>query len=175
MKVVFCKYILALSLLGVLGANPCTAQSSRLYTLPDSGIGPIIGLYQEAEQSIYLAAYVITDSRFTSALVDASHRGVRITVLLDEGQARRNKYSQHRRFEGRDINVLALSPRAGQLISDFGLVDNSIIYTGGALLHSDMEANPKRGGYLIVRSDPILVEQYLNLFRTLQQTAGPVH
>ena len=174
MKASLAKIFVGFILLGSSGTVLGQPPPIEMYVLPDQGTAPVMGLFGDAERSIRVAAYVITDENVTAALVAASRRGVAVVVILDEEQARISKYSRHRDlFEG-NIEVRVLSPKIGRLISDFGIVDDQTVYFGGALLHTDMYANPKRGSYLIARENPNMAEQATHQLDQLLEFSRPL-
>ena len=60
-------------------------DSFSLITEPDQGIQPILSLIQNAATSVDLVMYQMSDKNISDALIDATHRGVIVRVLLNEG------------------------------------------------------------------------------------------
>lgn len=54
----------------------------------------IIPLINGAKSYVYIPAFIITDRKFTQALIDAKNRGVDVRVILDATNAK-NYYSKH--------------------------------------------------------------------------------
>jgi hypothetical protein len=151
----------------ILGSKVGEAQVPEVHFLQKDQSGPIISLYEKASKTIYVAAYVITDSNIASALANASIKGVEVKVLLNERQVISNKFSQHWLLKKGRVEIRVMSSKLGRLISDFGIIDGKNLYTGGNLLHTDIKANPKLGNYLIFRNDKEMAEKHKEEFLTL--------
>ena len=70
--------------------NPIFAQQNsspvEVYSLQKDRNNPIIDLLRNASKTIYLTAYVITNSEIAALLVEASHKGVEVKVILEKKQ-----------------------------------------------------------------------------------------
>jgi phosphatidylserine/phosphatidylglycerophosphate/cardiolipin synthase-like enzyme len=59
------------------------AQSLQIYVEPDSGDGFLIDGINNAQKSVYLEMYLLTDKKIISALEDAAHRSLDVRVMLE--------------------------------------------------------------------------------------------
>ncbi|MEI6316443.1 MAG: phospholipase D-like domain-containing protein [bacterium] len=67
---------------------PSVSASSGTLALmiePDQGIQPVLSLIQNAATSVDLVMYQLSDKNISDALIDATHRGITVRVLLNEG------------------------------------------------------------------------------------------
>ena len=67
---------------------PTTSQTDGVLTLitqPDQGTGPVLSLINNAEKSIDLVMYQLTDKEISNALINAHKRGLKVRVLLNLG------------------------------------------------------------------------------------------
>lgn len=167
MKKMFKGALYSLFILVILGSNVVKIQSQEIYFLQEDKNDPLIKLYNEALKTINVAAYVITSSDIAEALVTAKRRGVIVKLLLDERQTKGNKFSKHSELIEARIEIRVMSAAQGRMTSDFGIIDGKIVYTGGTLLHSDIQANPKFGSYLIYRDNLQLEEKFQMKFNDL--------
>lgn len=156
--------LIALALL----VNPILAQqnssSVEVYSLQNDRNTPIIDLLRNASRTIYLTAYVITNSEIAALLVEASRNGVEVKVILERRQVLGNKFSQHWLLRGANIEIKVLSENMGRIVSDYCIIDSKIVYTGGTLLHTDLDENPKIGIYLVFRNNERIATIYRSEF-----------
>lgn len=68
------------------GGTTVRGEGLSLITEPGPGDTPFIALIDSARQRIEVTMYELTDERVEQALVAAASRGVRVEVLLDDGQ-----------------------------------------------------------------------------------------
>lgn len=179
-KTVTQQILFALVIIGILGIEVSvrhaqaadTQPDQQIYFLQEDGNLPIIELYKRAKQTVYVATSVIKNPKIASELVDISNKeGVKIKVLLEERQVRGNRFSQHITLleEGKNIEIKTV--KSGLIVSDFGIIDDDILYTGGALLHSVLEKNPKFGSYIIFFKNQELLTRYQTIFNELFDNA----
>jgi len=73
---------------GRAGGDGATVRGEGLSLITEPGPGdtPFIALIDSARHSIEITMYELTDERIEQALVAAASRGVRVAVLLDDGQ-----------------------------------------------------------------------------------------
>jgi cardiolipin synthase A/B len=83
-----CSIPAASSTGGGTGGGGATVRSEGLSLITEPGPGdtPFIALIDSARQRIEMTMYELTDERVEQALVAAASRGVRVEVLLDNGQ-----------------------------------------------------------------------------------------
>jgi len=68
------------------GSATVRGEGLSLITEPGPGDTPFIALIDSARHSVEVTMYELTDERVEQALVAAASRGVRVEVLLDDGQ-----------------------------------------------------------------------------------------
>jgi phosphatidylserine/phosphatidylglycerophosphate/cardiolipin synthase-like enzyme len=68
------------------GGTTVRSNGLSLVTEPGPGDGPFIALIDSARRSIQVTIYELSDERVEQALAAAAARGVRVGVLLDDGQ-----------------------------------------------------------------------------------------
>ena len=155
--------------------NPIFAQQNsspvEVYSLQKDRNNPIIDLLRNASKTIYLTAYVITNSEIAALLVEASHKGVEVKVILEKKQVLGNKFSQHLLLRRANIELKVLSENMGRIVSDYCIIDSKIVYTGGTLLHTDLDENPKVGNYLVFRNNERIATIYRSDFLELFEKA----
>jgi phospholipase D-like protein len=144
-----------------LAADPISA-----HFLPQDGFGPILQLYRDAQRSISVATYVLSNESIASELIKAGLRGVKVRVLLDESQVSGNRYSVHSMLLKGSAEVRTVSPKM-PMTNEFGVIDDRVLYTGSGLLHSDIKSNPKIGSYLIFLGDQGVVDRFRREFDNL--------
>src|ERR1700678_4174032 len=71
---------------GGSGGATVRAEGLSLITEPGPGDTPFIALIDSARERIEVTMYELTDERVEQALAAAAARGVRVEVLLDDGQ-----------------------------------------------------------------------------------------
>ena len=68
------------------GGTTVRREGLSLITEPGPGDTPFVALIDSARHSVEVTMYELTDERVEQALVAAASRGVRVAVLLDDGQ-----------------------------------------------------------------------------------------
>ena len=169
----FKKIIVVVFLLMMAGNLLAQPPTLKTYRLPVDTVEPIFNLLDQAQSTIQICAYVITDARYLTAIQEAVNRGVQVTVLMNSIQAKRNtnaKFAQLMKMEVVAVRVSKYAVKGENIdlqISDFGIIDGQTVYMGGAYLHTDMLANPKLGTYIIFENDPAISEYYKKYFEEL--------
>ena len=120
-----------------------------------------VDVIDDAERSIDMAAYVLSDPFVIEALRDAADRGVTIRLYLDKGQ-----YSQHGLRNGGPIGELLAFPNVFARIKGRGVlmhlkayaVDGERLRTGsGNFSHSGLAFQDND---LILVEDPAIVARF---------------
>lgn len=65
------------------GSNTGGVQGVQLYVEPDDGEGVITGAINNAQKSVWLEMYLLSDRNVINALEDAAHRNVAVRVMLE--------------------------------------------------------------------------------------------
>ena len=137
------------------------AHSFDTLRLEDQGNKPIVNLIKQSRQTLDILAYVITDKNIAIEIAEAAQRGVKVRILLDELQVRRNRYFQEDIMRSNRIEVRVLR---AMWTTEFGIVDNNILYTGGYLLHTDFIERPKRGFIFVFDRNSIDLRRFTSEF-----------
>ncbi|MGO8948592.1 MAG: phospholipase D-like domain-containing protein [Ktedonobacterales bacterium] len=61
----------------------CAASSVQVFVEPDAGDAPIVHAIENAQSSVWVEVYLMTDHAVIQALEDAAGRGVQVRVLLE--------------------------------------------------------------------------------------------
>jgi phosphatidylserine/phosphatidylglycerophosphate/cardiolipin synthase-like enzyme len=112
-----------------------------------------VDVIDNAERSIDMAAYVLSDASVIDALRDAADRGVTIRIYLDKGQ-----YSQHGPRNGGPIEGLLAYPNVFARVKGHGVLMHLKAYAvDGARLRTG-SGNFSHSGLAFQDNDLILVE-----------------
>lgn len=153
-----------LLLIVIFSATGLFAQSPEIYFLHQKSNQRIVELFGEATRSISVLSYVITNRSIAEALTSASNRGITVRVILDEDQFHNNRYSLGNMLMNGEIKLKLINSDKWRLISDYGIIDEEVVYTGGAMLHSEMGENPKLGNFLVFNNDENVITQFMENF-----------
>jgi len=128
----------------VAGSGAAAASSVEIHYAPREDLERIdVGVIDNAERWIDMAAYVLSDPFVIEALRDAADRGVTIRIYLDKSQ-----YSQHGPRNGGPIGELLAFPNVFARVKGRGVlmhlkayaVDGNRLRTGsGNFSHSGLE------------------------------------
>ena len=107
-----------------------TCAYARDYCFPrQSPCVPFVeSLINHAQTSIDVAMFSLTSRPLAWALVRAAQRGVRVRVVLDDGQAR-SRWSKYRFLVKRGIPV-KLDNRSAYMHHKFAVIDGKLVITG---------------------------------------------
>ncbi len=109
-----------------LGAFAKTEVYFSLYDDPES---IIIKSIENAEESINIAMYSLTDSEISRTIVRAKERGVVIKIYLDSKEVNA-EHSKSRFFIKEGIENVRLSSNRYLMHNKFAIIDNKIVITG---------------------------------------------
>ena len=158
---------LGLTLLCALAASGAAsgavaATSVEIHYAPQEDLERIdVGVIDDAENSIDMAAYLLSDPSVIEALRDAADRGVTIRLYLDKSQ-----YSQHGPRDGGPIGELLAFPNVFARVKGRGVlmhlkayaVDRKRLRTGsGNFSHSGLAFQDND---LILVDDPGIVARF---------------
>lgn len=158
---------------------PLTADGriSTVLFAPDQKIcKKLVALIDHEKESIYIAAFMITDKRIAAALCRAHKRGVRVEVVVDPGcvQDRSNKiamlYEEH-------IPIYIYYPQSKGLIRSlmhnkfvlFGntIYNRSIVWTGSA--NFTCKADEINQENVVIIDDKNVYKRFAEQFNILKQ------
>ena len=130
----FLLFIIAVIILGLniaaAAAAPIEVYFNDPYNKPkDRTIqNMILDNIRGAKKTIDVATYNYTDTKTDSALIDAVHRGVKVRLVIDEENAKKNVISDLR--DG-GVNVITAESN-GLMHAKYIIIDNTIVISGSA-------------------------------------------
>jgi phosphatidylserine/phosphatidylglycerophosphate/cardiolipin synthase-like enzyme len=144
-------------LLGGCVPSGSTPQGVQVFFSPHGGATEaVVGALDHATNSVLVQAYSFTSAPIAKALVDASRRGVKVAVILDDSQ-RTEKYS-----EADFLNHSGISPfiDAQHSISHnkVMIIDDYLVLTGS--FNFTKAAEEKNAENLLLINDPALAAKY---------------
>jgi len=84
-------------------------RSKTLFRPKDDLLAEICKVISQAQHTIEVAAFHLTDKRIAKQLVDAHERGVKVCIIMDAGNMS-NKYSKAQKLIDKGICVLRYDP-----------------------------------------------------------------
>jgi phosphatidylserine/phosphatidylglycerophosphate/cardiolipin synthase-like enzyme len=158
----------------LVAASPAVASTSvEIHYAPGENLERIdVDVIDNAERSIDMAAYVLSDDSVIEALRDAADRGVTIRLYLDKGE-----YSQHGPRNGGPIGELLSFPNVFARVKGRGVlmhlkayaVDGQRLRTGsGNFSHAGLEFQDND---LILVDDPAAVARFEANFEAIWSRA----
>ena len=142
-------------------ASPAWAQ--EIHYAPEERLDRVdVALIENAETSIDMAAYILTDWALIDALNDAEARGVKVRVILDP-----REHSDVGRMVGLDIRQKRPGPI--QHLKAFE-IDGQILRTGS---ENFSHAAPTQDNDLIVFRDPAAAAKFEAHFASMWAAAIP--
>jgi phosphatidylserine/phosphatidylglycerophosphate/cardiolipin synthase-like enzyme len=125
---------------------------------PDAGVmGRMVELIGEAEYYVAVLAFSLTSDALAEALLEASERGVVVTVVMDEEQALNNDGGEYERLSG---NLpLVLDAEDGNLHHKVIVIDNTIVIAGSYNFSNNAERRNDENTLII--HDAFVAMEYL--------------
>jgi phosphatidylserine/phosphatidylglycerophosphate/cardiolipin synthase-like enzyme len=139
------------------------AKTEVYFSLSDNPQKAIIKNINQAQASINIAMYILTDKEIALPLINAQKRGVKIRVYLDKEQVD-YKYSQSRFLVQKGIKV-RISTNNYIMHHKFAIIDNRLLLTGS--YNWTFSANNRNDENLMVIDDPEIIEIFQNQFVNL--------
>jgi len=143
-------------------AAPTAADNVRIYFSPRGGCtDAIINEVRQATKTILVQAYTFTSAPIAEALVKASKRGIKITVILDKEQAK-EQYSVADFLSRAGIRTLidaehTIAHNKTIIIDEQAVITGSFNFTKSAEEHNAEN--------LLVIKDKTIVEKYTRNWR----------
>jgi phosphatidylserine/phosphatidylglycerophosphate/cardiolipin synthase-like enzyme len=141
-----------------LGAFAKTEVYFSLYDGPES---IIIKSIENAEESINIAMYSLTDSEISRAIVRAKERGVAIRIYLDSKEVNA-EHSKSRFFIKEGIKNIRLSSNRYLMHNKFAIIDNKIVITGS--YNWTASAGQRNDENLLILDEEEIVKKYQDYF-----------
>ena len=129
----------------------------------------IRSLIHDAERSIDICVFTITDDRITSEILDAKSRGLALRIISDDDKAN-DPGSDVDRLASRGIAV-RFDRTEHHMHHKFAVFDRTILTTGSYNWTRSAEAFNHEN--LIVSDDPRLVRPYVDTFEDLWHRLDP--
>jgi phosphatidylserine/phosphatidylglycerophosphate/cardiolipin synthase-like enzyme len=128
---------------------------------------------KEAESTIDVAMYILTDRELSKALTSAEERGVNVRILLDGKSAEEIGYSKHHFLSERKVAVKLDDTHKsygdkyeGIMHNKFAIIDNKVLITGSYnWTHSAEELNNEN--LLIIKDAEELLNEFEEEFLKL--------
>lgn len=153
-------YVQKLVLGLLLAGQSFLAAGATVEAAFSPGEAPVLVLrqIQEAQSSIFVAAYSFTSPEVAAALVKAYRRGVAVKVVLDDSQ-RGERYTSATYLANAGIPVRIDSAHAIQH-NKYMVIDRAHVQTG-SFNYTRSAAERNAENVLVVRESPALAAQYL--------------
>jgi phosphatidylserine/phosphatidylglycerophosphate/cardiolipin synthase-like enzyme len=148
-----------LTLVFLTGCNPPSSipQGVQVYFSPHGGATQaVVDALNQATNSVLVQAYSFTSAPIARALVDASHRGTKVQVILDKSQ-RTEKYSEADFLHHEGIPTL-IDDQHAIAHNKIMILDGYLVLTGSFNFTRAAEENNAEN--LLVINDPILARHY---------------
>lgn len=158
-------------------AAPMAAQGTveALFTPWDDAEGALLGAIGKARRSIHVQAFVFTSRNLARALGEARRRGVRVELLADLEQAKKNERSQAHALHAAGIPVW-FEVRYASAHNKIMLIDaeegDPVVATGSYNYTFSAQARNAEN-LLILRGDAPLARAYLSNWRRHRADAVP--
>lgn len=120
----------------------------------------ILPLINSAQHYIYIPAFIITEKRVVTALIEAKNRGVDIKIIVDALNAS-NKYSKHNELRNAGIPVKAEN-YAGKMHSKTMIIDDEYLVIGSMNFSKNGEL--KNDENTIILKNPKAAKFYRDFF-----------
>jgi phosphatidylserine/phosphatidylglycerophosphate/cardiolipin synthase-like enzyme len=151
-------------------AAPTPQAGIECYFSPHGGAkGAIVREIDGAREEILVAMYNLTSSDLAEALVRAKERGVRVRVVLDEGQRIRSGSAAHGRqsaYLAKNGVEVSFDCVSGLLHDKFAVIDRAVVLTG-SYNWTDGAEDRNFENLLVVHSEEI-ASRYADEFAVIQ-------
>ncbi len=131
----------------------------------------IVNLIENSRESIDIAIYSFTSRKIAKALIDAHRRGVKVRVIIDEGNGK-SRFCVGPLLEKAGIEVRYKRGSGGGLMHNkYAIYDGKVISTGS---FNWTESAEKRNdeNLVIIENDSKLIKMYEKNFSKLWKLAG---
>jgi phosphatidylserine/phosphatidylglycerophosphate/cardiolipin synthase-like enzyme len=151
---------------------PSKSVETSAYFSPKGGCTrEIVNLINNSQRSIDIAIYSFTSSRIAKALIDAHNRGVRIRVIIDEGNGK-SRFCVGPLLESAGIEVRYKRGSGGGLMHNkYAIYDGKVLSTGSFNWTGSAERRNDEN-LVVIRNDRRLIELYRKNFEKLWKLAG---
>lgn len=144
----------------IIGSSPISVHFSPQDKITKNYLIPII---KNAQTSILIPTFLITDKWFADELITAHQRGVKIKIILDASSAS-SPYSQIKTLRNAGIEV-KVENFAGKLHSKSIIIDNKIVVIGSMnISKSGQNYNDEN---VVIITNQQLAQEYTQFFYNL--------
>lgn len=144
----------------IIGSSPISVHFSPQDKITKNYLIPII---RNAQSSILIPTFLITDKWFADELITAHQRGVKIKIILDASSAS-SPYSQIKTLRNAGIEV-KVENFAGKLHSKSIIIDNKVVVIGSMnLSKSGQNYNDEN---IVIITNQQLAQEYTQFFYNL--------
>ena len=144
----------------IIGSSPISVHFSPQDKITKNYLIPII---RNAQSSILIPTFLITDKWFADELITAHQRGVKIKIILDASSAS-SPYSQIKTLRNAGIEV-KVENFAGKLHSKSIIIDNKVVVIGSMnLSKSGQNYNDEN---IVIITNQQLAQEYTQFFDNL--------
>jgi len=140
------------------------AKTEEYFSLYDDPESIIIKNIDNAEESINIAMYSLTDSDIAWAIVRANERGVVVKIYLDNKEVDA-EHSKSRFFIKEGIENIRLSSNRYLMHNKFAIIDNKKIITGS--YNWTASAGQRNDENLLILDEEEIVKKYQDYFHYL--------
>lgn len=139
--------------------------ASEAYFSPgDSCRNKIISLLKDAEKTIDICVFTISDNKITQAILDAHKRGIDVTIISDNDKAN-DKGSDIHYLQNKGLNII-VDKSSYHMHHKFSIFDKKILLSGSFnWTRSATDVNEEN---ILVTGEPGLVSQFSNQFESLK-------
>ena len=153
--------------------NPTTFVNGTMietYFSPDDGVREkIIGVLENAEESIYFMAYSFTADEISDVLLERASNGVDVAGVMDYSQIRSNgQYSEYDIFLQSGLDVMS-DGIDGLLHHKVFIIDSEIVITGSYNFSASAEERNDENILIIYNSD--IAQEFLKEFERVRAQA----
>lgn len=147
------------------------AQTEAYFSPRGGCTDAIVRLIKGSNRSIDVAIYSFTSKKIAKALIDAHDRGVKVRVIIDEGNGK-SRFCVGPLLEKAGIEVRYKKGSGGGLMHNkYAIYDGKILSTGSFNWTGSAEKRNDEN-LVIIRNDPKLVEAFQKNFNKLWKLAG---
>ena len=145
-------------------------QGVQVYFSPKGGATEaVVGVLQQATNSVLVQAYSFTSAPIAKTLVDAHRRGVKVQVILDRSQ-RTEKYSEADFLKNNGIPTL-IDAQHTIAHNKIMILDERVVVTGS--FNFTKAAEEHNAENLLVINDPALAGKYIANWHAHEQHSEP--
>ena len=135
------------------------------YFSPDDGVADrIIALIQQAEESVYFAAFSFTSDEIAATLVERGDHGVEVSGIFEQDQVKSNQGGEFDRLSAAGIDV-RLDGNKDTMHHKFFIIDEQVVITGSYNFSRSAEERNDENTLVIHSAD--IAKQYLNEFKRI--------